>query len=96
MFQMNYDGLKSLYTDLNGLIDDMVYQIKNAKNIVDKMNNKDHWEGDGYNSYQKKFSALASNFGAYCNEIYKLNNNIKTSMERIKSVDSQVMSRLGF
>ncbi len=94
MFQMDYDGLNSLYTDLTGFVNDMVDQVKNAKNIVDKMNNKDHWKGNGYDGYQKKFSALASNFGAYCNEIYKLNNNIKTSIERMKNIDAQVMSQI--
>lgn len=95
MYNMDYDGLNALYTDLTRFIDEMVDDIKNAKDIVDKMDNKDHWEGNGYDSYQKKFSALASRFGEYCNEIYKLNNNIKTSMERIKNIDAQVMAKLG-
>lgn len=96
MFSMDYTGLEALYTDLKNLTDDMVDQIKEAKDIVDKMNNKDHWKGNGYDGYQKKFSALASNFGAYCNEIYKLNNNIKTSVERMKAVDAKVTSSIGF
>lgn len=94
MYSMDYDSLNSLYTDLTNFVKDMVDNIKSAKDIVDKMNNKDHWKGNGYDGYQKKFSALASNFGAYCNEIYKLNNNIKTSMERIKNIDAQVMAQL--
>lgn len=96
MYSINYETLEALYTDLTGFVDNMVDNIKNAKDIVDKMNNKDHWKGNGYDGYQKKFSALASNFGAYCNEVYKLNNNIKTSIERLKSIDEQVMASIGF
>ena len=92
---MDYNGLGALYTDLTKLTDDMVDQIRKAKDIVDKMNNKDHWKGNGYDEYQKKFSALVSNFCAYCNEVYKLNNNIKTSIERMKAVDAKVSS-IGF
>ncbi len=96
MYSINYETLEALYTDLTSFVDNMVDNIKNAKDIVDKMNNKDHWKGNGYDGYQKKFSALASNFGAYCNEVYKLNNNIKTSIERLKSIDEQVMASIGF
>ena len=96
MYSINYETLEALYTDLTSFVDNMVDNIKNAKDIVDKMNNKDHWKGNGYDGYQKKFSALASNFGAYCNEVYKLNNNIKTSIERLKSIDQQVMASIGF
>lgn len=95
MFNMDYAGLEAFYSDLTNLTNDMIEQIKNAKKIVDKMNNNDHWSGDGYENYQKKFSNLVSNFGSYCNEIYKLNNNIKTSVERVKNIDDSVMEQLG-
>lgn len=94
MYNMDYDGLNALYEDLTKFVNEMVDDIKNAKDIVDKMNNKDHWKGNGYDSYQKKFSALASRFGEYCNEMYKLNNNIKSSIERMKVIDAQVAYNL--
>lgn len=94
MYSIDYDALEALYTDLTSFVDEMVDNIKNAKDVVDKMNNKDHWKGNGYDNYQKKFSAMASRFGAYCNEIYKLNNNIKTSIERMQVVDAQAAYNL--
>lgn len=94
MYNMDYNGLNALYEDLTKFVKEMVDDIKNAKDIVDKMDNKDHWKGNGYDGYQKKFSALASSFGEYCNEMYKLNNNIKTSIERMKTIDAQVAYNL--
>ncbi len=97
VFKINdYGMLEAYYTELTKLVDNMVDQIKTAKDVVDKMNNRDHWDGKGYDSYQRKFSALASNFGAYCNDIYKLNNNIKTTIEKLKAVDEALKGSISF
>ena len=90
MAMMKYELLEATYEDLTRILDDMVEQEKNAKDIINKMDNSDHWDGNGYDSFNKKFNAIASNFGAYCNEMYKLNNNIKSSIERYKAIDEQV------
>ena len=37
MFSMDYTGLEALYTDLKKLTDDMVDQIKKAKEIFEKV-----------------------------------------------------------
>ncbi len=85
----SYEVLKGMYDEITKLTNDMVDQVKNAKSIVNKINNADHWKGKGYDNYNKKFNALASNFGALCNEMYKLNNNINSSIERYKVADAQ-------
>lgn len=94
MYNMDYVVLEELYNELTSLINKIINNIDWARKIVDKMDDKDHWKGNGYDNYKEKFKALATNFEAYCNNVYKLNNNIKTSIERIKSVDANVMSSI--
>ncbi len=94
MYNMDYVVLEELYNELTSLVNKIINNIDWAREIVDKMDNKDHWKGSGYDNYKEKFKALATNFEAYCNDVYKLNNNIKTSIERIKSVDADVMSSI--
>ena len=94
MYSMDYTMLEELYNELTSLVNKMISNIDWAREIVNKMDNKDHWKGNGYDNYKEKFKALATNFEAYCNDVYKLNNNIKTSIERMKNVDSNVMSSI--
>ena len=94
--QSKYDGvgLLQLYNDVNNEIKNMIDQMKQAKSVVNKLNNKDYWAGSGFDAYENKFNALASNFGAFCNDLYVLNNNIKSSIERYKAVDEAVKRML--
>ena len=94
--QSKYDGegLLLLYNNVNKEIKNMIDQMKQAKSVVNKLNNKDYWAGSGFDTYEKKFNALASNFGAFCNDLYVLNNNIKSSIERYKAVDEAVKRML--
>ena len=94
--QSKYDGegLLQLYNNVNKEIKNMIDQMKQAKSVVNKLNNKDYWAGSGFDVYEKKFNALSSNFGAFCNDLYVLNNNIKSSIERYKAVDAAVKSML--
>ena len=94
--QSKYDGegLLQLYNNVNQEIKNMIDQMKQAKSVVNKLNNKDYWAGSGSDVYEKKFNALSSNFGAFCNDLYVLNNNIKSSIERYKAVDAAVKRML--
>ena len=87
-------GMQELYDNINAEIKNMIDQMKNAKQIVNKLNNKDYWDGLGFDFYEEKFNALSSNFGAYCNDLYVLNNNIKSSLDRYKSVDAKLKNML--
>ena len=90
----NYEVLEGLYEEMTKITDDMVDQIKKAKGIVNKMNNNDHWVGKGFDGYEKKFNALASDFGAFCNDIYKINNNIHSAIEKYKYTDALVQAKI--
>ncbi len=87
--QADYAMMEELYNGLNLTVDNMMDKIKDAKDIVDKLNNWDIWDGNGYDAYRKKFDNLVSNFGSFCNDLYKLNNNVKISIENYKEVDRQ-------
>ncbi len=93
MTGINYEQLKTQKNNLDSIIDDMVDQAKKAKEIINKMDNNDHWDGNGYNEYKNKFGALISNFGEYCNGLYKLNNNIDVSIQNYKKVDKKVLKQ---
>lgn len=86
--------LLEIYNGINKEIKNMIEQMKTAKEVVNKMDNKDQWAGSGFDAYEKKFNSLASNFGAYCNDLYVLNNGIKTSVSKYKQVDSKVKGML--
>lgn len=90
----DYVKMAEIYDLLNGTVDTMIDCIKDAKRIVNKMNNVEHWSGNGYESYNKKFNNLSQNFGAYCNELYVLNNVIKQTITKYKEVDKKVMKGL--
>lgn len=87
--QANYEMMQGFYDGLNTTVDAMLDSIKDAEDIVNKLDNWECWDGNGYDAYRKKFDDLVSNFGAFCNDLYKLNNNIKTSIENYKEVDKQ-------
>lgn len=87
---MNYESLENLRLVLNEIIDKMTDSAKGAQDIINKMDNKEHWDGLGYDNYNNKFTALVSNFLEYLNEIYKLNNNIKASIKRYRDIDRKV------
>lgn len=87
---IDYESLENLRLNINDIIDRMVDAASNSKKIINKMDNLDHWDGLGYNSYKEKFSALISNFGEYCNDLYKLNNNIRSSIQRYKNIDKKI------
>lgn len=72
----------------------MLEDIKNAKEVINKLNNKDSWAGKGFDYYEKKFNALATNFVAYCNDVRTLNDSIKSSISNYKQVDASVISKL--
>ena len=90
MTGIDYEALNSCYEQLNSAIDTMVDQIPGISSIVNKMNNNDHWDGEGYDSYNKKIDNLCRNFKAYCNDLYVLNNNIKSSIQRYKDIDRKI------
>lgn len=90
----NSDGMQELYNNINLEIKNMINQMKDAKSVVNKLNNNGYWDGTGFDYYEKKFNALASNFGAYCNDLYVLNNNIKSALDRYKTVDSKLKEML--
>ena len=86
--------LLEIYNGIDKEIKNMIEQMRNAKEIVNKLNNKDSWAGNGFNYYEKKFNALATNFGAYCNEVFTLNNSIKKAISDYKQTDRNVIGKL--
>lgn len=90
MIGMDYDALNMCYEQLTKIVDDMVDQILEISTVVNKMDNSEHWDGKGYDSYNKKIDNLCRNFKAYCNDLYTLNNNIKTSIKKYKDIDRKV------
>lgn len=87
----DYEMMTKIYENLNNLVDNMVDNIKEIKSIVNSMDGKEHWNGNGYSYFNKKISNLCQNFGSYCNDLYTLNNNIVQSVEKLKEVDKQLM-----
>ncbi len=84
-------ALESLYNECKQIIDQMIDSINETKTIVNKMNNYDHWDGNGYDNFNAKFNALADNFFSFCNDLYQLNNNIQSSIERYKNLENEIM-----
>lgn len=89
----DYRMMTEIYNILNETVDNMVNSIKEAKKIVNNMDSNTHWDGNGYNAFNKKFSNLSQNFGSYCNDLYVLNNTIKQTIARLKQVDKKLMRR---
>ena len=87
--QANYEMMEEFYNAFNTTVENMLDKIKDAENIVNKLDNWDIWDGNGYDVYRGKFDDLVSSFGSFCNDLYKLNNNIKTSIENYKEVDKK-------
>lgn len=92
--QIDYDTMMLIYENLNSLTKDLIENMNDAKSIVNKMDNKDHWDGNGYNAYKDKFNDLANNFGDYANVIYSINNRIKSSIDHYKAVDSAMQNAI--
>lgn len=90
--QIDYDSMTSIYENLNSLTKDLNDSVNDAKSVVNKMDNRDHWDGNGYNRYKEKFNSLANSFSDYVNVIYSINNRIKTSIDYYKTVDSAMQS----
>lgn len=90
----DYDAMLSAYETLNKLVDTMVDEMKNAKNIVNKLNNKEIWDGKGFDAYNSKFKNAATNFSANLNELYELNSAIKRAVENYKQTDQKVISEV--
>lgn len=91
----NYDGMNELRERLDSEIDKMVKNMKDAKDLVSKLDNNDYWEGNGFNSYNEKFNKLAMNFNSFCNDIQKLNNNIKVAISNYQEIDKKVEGSIG-
>ncbi len=92
----SFDQLEGFYEQLNQLVKEMVNAINDSKKIVNKMNNNDTWNGEGYNTFNEKYNALSRNFGSYSNGLYQLNNNIKRSIDRYKKLEDQIMKDVHF
>ena len=86
----NDNSLEELYNKLNKSVNNAIDELKEAKDIVKNMDNKEHWDGNGFNSYNKKFNNIVANFGNYCNSILMLNNNIKRVIQNYRNVDAKV------
>lgn len=83
----DYNAMEEFYKILNETVKDMLKQIENANSIVKKMNGSDHWDGNGYNYFKNKFDNISKNFGAYCDELYELNNTVAKAVKKYKDVE---------
>ena len=92
--QIDYDTMMLIYENLNSLTKDLIENVNEVKYIINKMDNKDHWDGNGFETYRKKFNDLSNNFGDYVNVIYSINNRIKSSIDRYKTVDSAMQNAI--
>ena len=92
--QIDYDTMMLIYENLNSLTKDLIENVNEVKYIINKMDNKDHWDGNGFETYRKKFKDLSNNFGDYVNVIYSINNRIKSSIDRYKAVDSAMQNAI--
>ena len=54
--QIDYDSMMSIYENLNSLTKDLNDSVNDAKSVVNKMDNRDHWDGNGYNRYKEKYN----------------------------------------
>lgn len=86
----NYEMMDSISDELNSITDDMLENMKQAKNLIGKLKNGDFWPGSGYDSYNDKFNKMYRSFGTYMSELYKLNAVIKRSASNYRKVDKEV------
>ena len=93
---INYEQMTEIYNSINELIKDMMNAIKDSKSVVNKLNDKDYWDGNGYDHYQELYSNLCTNFVAFCDHMYFVNTNIMDSISRYKEIDKQVMETIGY
>lgn len=94
MINYNEDELASIYATLNDIIKKMISYMNEAKKHVSNLDNKEHWDGNGFNNFNQKFKDIVDNFVADANEIYKLNNNITTVISRYASINAEVMKTI--
>ena len=92
--QIDYQIAQNPYTGLNTSVDQLVDYVKETKKIINKLDNNESWDGNGFNAYKSKLSKLVDNFGSCCNYLYTLNNNIMSAIDRYKQVDAQVAQAL--
>lgn len=86
----NYDAIISAYDVLTKSIDTILDSANQIKNIVNKLDNNQHWDGNGFKAYNEKMNNLSTNFSAFCSDIYSLNSVMKKSAENYKAVDQKV------
>ena len=84
--------MEDAYNQMNSIVDDIVDSVDRSKDIVNDLYKSQCWDGNGYNYYKDRFNNLCENFGAFCNDLYKLNNGIKEAISNLKETDKQ-MSR---
>lgn len=95
--KMNYNQVAQLRTNLYNSIKSITDTIEELKDLIDKLDNDDLWQGSGYENFQNKVSAFHTNFKSYCNELYELPKIINNAIENYKEVDlavSQTVSTL--
>ena len=86
----DYSAMLDMYDKLNGIVDNMVDSVKKAKDIVNKLNDKDYWDGKGYDAYYSKFKKLTTNYSANLNELYKVNSTIKKAVSKYQETDANL------
>lgn len=89
----NYEMMDNISNELNSIVDDMLENMKQAKNLVNKLKDKDQWAGNSYDNYNGKFNKMYRSFGTYMSNIYKLNAGIKRAASNYRKVDKEVTRR---
>ena len=88
--RIDYEGLESYRVSLNDSISKMKTAIKEAKDLVDKMDNNDAWTGDGYQEFQNKMARLESNLLVNLTEAKTVVDNLNSVITKYKYTDKKL------
>jgi uncharacterized protein YukE len=91
---LDYEKMHELYGNLTDVLNDLLENARNIRQIINSLESKEMWSGRSYNYYKSSFNKTYDTFLSLYDEIKRLILTILTSIENYKQVDRIIMQKL--
>ena len=87
-----YQKIIDIKEQMRSIKDELMDEVANVKDMVDKMDNSGYWRGSGFESYRDKMAGFKWNFDAYVDNLSKMVSHLDEVVEKYQRIDSDVKS----